>query len=236
MRLAELIRTRRSQRGAYAADRPVSRAELAAICEAARWAPTAHNMQNFELLIVDRAELLAAAGAIPVRSTVEFLAENYAQLHGSIEELQRTGTGLLSTMFPPAWLTPSQFGAACEQATPLAHSLQAAPCLILVLFDPRRRAPASSGDRLGFMSLGCVLENMWLTAHALGLSCQILSVLSSADCEAPLRQLLSIPAELEVAFAMRLGHALPADDYVRVRRDPAAGVHWNRYGAGPSER
>jgi hypothetical protein len=32
--------------------------------------------------------------------------------------------------------------------------------LLVILFDPSKRAPASEGDVLGMMSLGCVMENM----------------------------------------------------------------------------
>jgi hypothetical protein len=32
------------------------------------------------------------------------------------------------------------------------------------VYDNRKRAPASEGDALGLISLGCVLENMRLTA------------------------------------------------------------------------
>jgi len=36
-------------------------------------------------------------------------------------------------------------------------TLRGAPMLIVVTFDPRRRAPALEGDVLGMMSLGCVM-------------------------------------------------------------------------------
>ena len=32
--------------------------------------------------------------------------------------------------------------------------------MFVVVYNPRKRAPASEGDVLGMMSLGCVMENM----------------------------------------------------------------------------
>ena len=45
-------------------------------------------------------------------------------------------------------------------------------------FDPaaehrfRKRAPASEGDALGIMSLGCVMQNMWLMAESWASACR----------------------------------------------------------------
>ena len=51
--LLDIIRNRHSERVPFDPERRVSDADLDAILEAARWAPTAHNMQNFEIVIVD---------------------------------------------------------------------------------------------------------------------------------------------------------------------------------------
>ena len=55
--------------------------------------------------------------------------------------------------------------AAAAEPVPLSVSLQDSPCLLLVLYDTRKRAPASERDVLGFISIGCVMENMWLMAN-----------------------------------------------------------------------
>lgn len=53
-----LIKERHSLRSAFDQDRLLSEEELKKILEAAHWAPTAHNMQNFEIVIVDNKEIL----------------------------------------------------------------------------------------------------------------------------------------------------------------------------------
>jgi nitroreductase len=233
--LLDLIRQRRSARTPYDGRQPAPQQALDQIIEAASWAPTAHNMQNFEIIVVDDPNTLRAIGAIETRTSAVFLRENARQLSDSAEALQRRGTGVIASMFPPAWREPdADFDAIAAAAppTPLSHSLQDAPCLLLVLYDARKRAPASEGDVLGFISLGCVMENMWLTAQSLGLGLQILSVFSSKQVEAALRRMLDFPARLKIAYACRLGYPVEPPDYLRVRRPRDAFVHRNRYGGG----
>lgn len=47
--------------------------------------------------------------------------------------------------------------------------------MLFVLYDATMRAPGSEGDAIGMMSLGCVLQNMWLMANSCGLGFQALS-------------------------------------------------------------
>lgn len=229
----DVIRERHSARMPYDRDRAVTKEQLAQILEAASWAPTAHNMQNFEIIVVDDAARLAAIGAIESTISAAFLRENFRQLSFSEEELQRNKTGLLASMFPPAWRTPNaDFDqiAAAAAPTPLGYSLQNCPCLLLVLYDTKRRAPASEGDVLGFISLGCVMENMWLAAQSLGLGLQILSVFSSDPVEAEMRRMLNFPGDFKIAFACRLGYPAAAPAPIRVRRSLADFVHRNGFG------
>jgi nitroreductase len=72
------------------------------ILEAARWAPTAHNMQNFEIIVVDDKTQLEKLGKIKSRISEDFLRENYQQLSFSEEELLKKKVGILGTMFPPS--------------------------------------------------------------------------------------------------------------------------------------
>ena len=232
--LLDLMRARHSARMPYDPQRKPSDAQLRAIAEAASWAPTAHNMQNFELLVIDDPARLAIIGAVKTKTNAVFLAENFAQLSFSKDELLQKKTGLLASMFPPAWRTPgSDFEklAAASAPAPLSASMQDCPCLLLTLYDSGRRAPASEGDVLGFMSLGCVMENMWLAAQSLGLGLQILSVFSSEPVEREMRHLIGFPDRLKIAFAARLGYPASVRDDLRVRRAVGDFVHRNAYGS-----
>jgi len=231
--ILQLMRERHSARAPYDPQRKVTKERLAAILEAASWAPTAHNMQNFEVLVVDDPICLQAIAAVETKTNAVFLRENFEQLSFSDEELRRKKTGIIASRFPPAWRTPgADFDAvaAAAEPTPLSHSLQACPCLLLVLYDARKRAPASQGDVLGFLSLGCVMENIWLAAEFLGVGLQILSVFSSEPGERDMRRILGFPSYLKIAYACRLGYPAAAPDYLRVRRDVNDFAHRNRYG------
>ncbi|MGA2282922.1 MAG: nitroreductase family protein [Candidatus Dormibacteria bacterium] len=228
--LGEVIHDRHSERAPYDPSRQVLEADLEAILEAARWAPTAHNMQNHEIIVVDDRSTLAAIGRLRAGVSRDFVKENYAQLSFSEEELMRKGTGVLATMFPPSWRTrDAEPDAGAERAT-LDATMRSCPVTLIVLYDPLRRAPASEGDFLGIMSLGCVMQNMWLMAQARGIGMQIMSVFGGGAVEDELRSLLSIPSHLRIAFACRLGYrAGEARPQLRVRRPIGRFVHRNTY-------
>ncbi len=70
--LLKLMRERQSVRMPYDADHAISNEDLVQILEAARWTPTAHNMQNFEIVVVDDKDVLNAIGEIPTHSINDF--------------------------------------------------------------------------------------------------------------------------------------------------------------------
>jgi nitroreductase len=69
-------------------------------------APTAHNMQNFEIIVVDDKKQLEELGNIKSKISEDFLRENYQRLSFSEEELLQKMVGILEIMFPPSWRTP----------------------------------------------------------------------------------------------------------------------------------
>ena len=100
LKVLELIRERRSDRVPFDEAKKVADEDLRQILEACRWAPTAHNMQNFQVVVVDDRILVSAIAAIRRPISPTFVRENYQQLSFSEEELQRKKVGLLGTMFP----------------------------------------------------------------------------------------------------------------------------------------
>lgn len=232
--ILELIQERKSARTVFDPKRPVAKQDLRQILEAARWSPTAHNMQNFEIIVVDDEKLLEAIGDIKYTISDTFIKENYQQLSFSEEELLRKKVGLLGTMFPPELRNPE---AELDKVTDekvvsfLGRLIQTSPVVLIVVYDPSKRAPASEGDFLGIMSLGCVMENMWLMAHSLGIGFHVVSVLSADPVEKEVKSLLNIPENLKIAFASRLGYPISTPTkYLRVRRDMEDFTHYNRFG------
>ena len=230
----ELIKERKSARTVFDPNHPVAPQELRQILEAARWSPTAHNMQNFEIIVVDDRKLLEAIGDIKYTISDTFIKENYQQLSFSEEELRRKKVGLLGTMFPPELRTPEVKPDETtneKMVSSLGRLIQTSPVVLIVVYDPSKRAPASEGDLLGIMSLGCVMENMWFMAHSRGISFHVLSVLSADPAEKEVKSLLNIPENLKIAFASRLGYPISTPTkYLRVRRDIEDFTHYNRFG------
>jgi nitroreductase len=225
------IQARHSTRVPFDGNRPVAHEDLRQILEAGRWAPTAHNMQNFEVVVVDDPRLLEAIGSIQRTISAAFLQENYQQLSFSEEELLRKKVGLLGTTFPPAWRKPDAKPEDVIEPGVPARSLAFSPTLLFVLYDPGRRAPASEGDFLGIISLGCMMENMWLAAQSLGIGLQIVSAFTAGSAEDEVKKLLGIPASTKIAFTIRLGYpAIAPPKILRVRREVEDFTHHNHFG------
>jgi nitroreductase len=189
-------------------------------------------MQNFEVLVIDDEKILKEIGRIKSQVSEEFIQENYEQLSFSKKEFLQKKVGILASMFPPSWTDPARLDEAVHEGPwPLQERVQGSPTLLIVIYDSRKRAPASDGDVLGIMSLGCVMENMWLMAQSLGIGFHILSVFSGIPVEKEVKMILNIPEYMKIAFAARVGypHSAPTD-YLRVRRDVKDFIHHNRFG------
>jgi nitroreductase len=230
-----LIRERRSQRGPYDRQRPIDPRDVRKIIEAGRWAPTAHNMQNFQVVVVDDREELEKIGKMGFSMSEVFVRENYPHLSFTEEELVKRKVGILGSMFPPFMRKPdfklSDLSEEEKKSMETRVPLQSSAALMFVLYDPRERAPASEGDFLGIMSLGCVMENMWLMASSLGIGLHIVSSLSAEPAQGALKSMLDVPAHLRIAFTCRLGYPSdPKGRYLRVRRDIEDFTHHNRFG------
>jgi nitroreductase len=229
----DLIRKRRSDRVPFDPQRPVPKEDVKRILEAARWASTPHNMQNYEVVAVDDTKVIEELGAIKFPISEAFLKESYDLLSFSEDELRRKGTGILASGFPPAWLDPSKFKEVAENAPPqpLSFAIGGSPLLMIVLFDPRQRAPGSEADFQGTMGLGTVMENMWLEATSLGISARLLVAFGDPLIEGEVKRVLGVPKEMRIAYGLRLGYPLrEGDSSLRVRRELNAFAHHNRYG------
>ena len=77
------------------------------------------------------------------------------------------------------------------------------------------------------MSLGCVMENMWLMANSLGISFHLVSATGADPVEKEVKSILNIPDRLKIPFAFRLGYPVTTPTkYLRVRRN-VTGQAWD---------
>jgi len=192
------------------------------------------SFQNFEIIVVDDEKLLESILNIKRPISETFIRENYQQLSFSEEELIRKKTGLLGTMFPPSWINPDFKLDITDEKEDLFIQRPFTNCsmMLIVVYDPGKRAPASEGDFLGNISLGCVMENMWLMANSLGISFHIVSSLSSGPVEKEVKSILHIPQNLNIAFPCRLGYPVSEPvKHLRVRRNIKDFTYFNKYGS-----
>jgi nitroreductase len=228
----KLIEKRHSTRASFDPNKSVTEESIKKIIEAARWAPTAHNMQNFEIIVIDDKKVLKKLADIKSTTSEEFIRENFEQLSNSEEELKKKRVGILGTQFPPSWRDASKLDSAVKdiRPSPLSYTIKDSPSVLIVLYNSRKRAPASEGDVLGFLSLGCVMQNMWLMSESLGISFQIMSAFSNKTISNKLKQVLNIPKHMEIAFAVRLGYPISQSKYIRVRRNIDNFTYHNMFG------
>jgi nitroreductase len=132
--ILEIMQERQSARGSFDPNRAIAKSDLEEILEAARWAPTAHNMQNFEIIVVDDKSQLEAISRIRSAISETFLRENYKQMSFSEDDLRRRKAGVLASMFPPSWRSLDTIPSASEAT---AHSFWG-------LFGSKRRCCSSS--------------------------------------------------------------------------------------------
>ncbi len=229
--ILKIMQERHSTRAAFDPQKQVPKADVRQILEAGRWAPTPHNMQNFEVIVIDDKEILERIGSIKTFPSPDFIRENFEQLSMSEEELIGKKVGILGAGFPPAWRDKAKLEIAMKDRTPgtLSQTIKGSPTILIVLYDTRKRAPASEGDVLGMLGLGCLMENMWIMAHRLRIGFQIMSVFSDPG-QKDLRRILSIPDHMAISFAIRLGYPIAQSKYLRVRREIESFTYGNKYG------
>jgi nitroreductase len=190
-------------------------------------------MQNYEIVVIDDKATLEKVGAVKSPVQEAFLRDNLSHLSYSDEELKQKKVGIAAAGFPPDWVNPAKVGevAAKSDPIPVGNYIRGSPLLLVVLYDPNRKAPAQAVDVYGFMSLGCLMENMWLSSEALGVGMQILSLSATASVEKELKQILGVPEALKIAYTVRLGYPTAPVKGLRVRRDIEDFTHHNRYGS-----
>jgi nitroreductase len=228
-----LIQKRHSTRGPFDPDRAVTTQQVKLILEAARWAPTPNNMQNFSIVVVDDKERLDAIAKIPAEMSETYLRETYEHISFSEAELSLKKTGTLANIYPRAWTDPEAWNPesdATSQLTQLGKAVLQPQVLLVVLHDSGLHSPDSKGDALGLMGLGCVMENMWLMSESEGLGMHVLTVFRNGVVERQVQHALQIPSPMKIAFACSLGYpASPTAPYLRVRRELEDFVHHNRF-------
>jgi len=189
----ELLRSRRSVR--VFSDKPVLREELERVLEAARVAPTAHNLQEVQYVVVQNRATLDVINKIVVRyfSTVAKQLRN--PLLRRLYRLAMTKTELdgIIHMLPDFDIIAEKYAAGYDPI------LRHAPCLILAHSARTANFPETNA--------ALALHNATLMAHSMGLGGFLTGyVVGACKRSRAIPDLLAIPHDHGVYAGLALGH------------------------------
>ena len=257
MNVFDAITQRRSHRGDFQ-QRAIDEADIGALMEAARWAPSPFNVQPWDLLIIREPEAKARLAELTETAIVaqfkdaKFLDDNSRWMRLTEAEWQEHGDGVLLTEHvtlpkflqgSPEKLKPlldnaksltilGHLGAGKKPAKEIAQQVRDAPLLLLVTMNCQKRPPGEGATRWMWLSIGMLIQNLLLAATALGIGVQFVSApLESEAHRDKIRELFNLPQLHEVMTLLKLGYVEGAGGN-SVRLEASDFVHVERYGEG----
>ena len=207
--LLELVQKRRSIRR-FKSD-PIPEKLITKIIDVARWAPSGFNMQPWEFVVVQKAKLRA--------KIVEFIAPYWEQ------------SVAMEAVRPEAQGRTWQLQGMTNE--PGDYSF--APVYIILCGDPRLQAGLPMGvqnDRnrrriIYLSSLANTFLYMHLAATTLGLASQWVSAVQVPYTACLIKDLLNIPASMEIYDMMVLGYPAISPPG-KLMREPENMTHWEQ--------
>ncbi len=229
MELFEAIYARHTTNGAFA-DRPIAAADLQQLLALVARAPSHFNSQPWRFVAVQDAERRRALGAIAGKSMRQLIEEGafwqqykrYFRFNQA--EVNATSDGIhFDTM--PAVLRPFIKYLFTEQGSKVINAMQVprvlgndarrlvagSPLLLGLALNRTEYRPDELSGLYSVISLGAVVQTLWLGATALGMGLQFVSTPQEIPSSwARVGALLAVPAEYELMLLVRLGY-LPDD-------------------------
>jgi len=191
MNFYEIVRGRRSVR-AFRPE-PLTRAQVEAVLEAARWAPSPHGRQPWRFVVVETAaakERLASAMGEKWRAQLALDGQDPATIEIRFRKSHERITGAPVVIVPCLYL----------------EDLDVYP-------DAERQAAETT---MAVQSLGCAIQNMLLAAYSMGFDSGWMC--APLFCQAAVRAALGLDDTLHPHALIPLGYA--AKDPVRRPRRP----------------
>ena len=201
LQLLEMMRSRRSSRTGFLAERPVTDEQLELLLEAARAAPSGGNAQPWEFIIIRDAAMRTR------------IADIYKHQLRDKLELERTIRGTTSVSGVGWRNAPVQIVVLGDPRTALCFPL---------------RTAEDKADSHFFTGLANATLQLMLMAENMGLSTQYVSDSASPYFSLMLKHLLGIPQVLRVYHIIPVGYTEVAAT-PKSRRPLAEMVHRERY-------
>lgn len=229
MDLLDAIRKRHTTNGAFA-DRPIVPEHVRCILEMAARAPSHFNSQPWRFVVVQDAARRKALGDIAGDSMRQLMADGrFMQQYRrffrfSDDEVAQSNDGIhLDNM--PSVLRPFAKYVLTERGNQVMNSFQVprvlgndarklvanSPLLLGIALDCSIYKPEELTGLYTMISLGAVVQTIWLTATSQGMGMQFVSTPQEIPEQwARVSSLLGVPAEYELMLLMRLGYEDPA--------------------------
>ena len=214
MEFEELVKFRRSSRWMFS-KKSIPDSELKKILEAARFAPTPHNSQPFEIIVVKDEEVKRQLSEVGFRLDKKEVDEHFYWVRHTIEELETKKDGVYVDVLPkfvmdlqnnPKLVEDDEFW---RKSMHLYSALiQNSQVLLFILYNQKRPGVGSLKHLWGIMSIGGVMQNIWLAANNLGISAQLVSgQLMNIESVRKIRKILHIPEkDYRLLLIFRLGY------------------------------
>lgn len=229
MDVAEAIRKRHTTNGAFA-DRPIDPAHKRAILELAARAPSHFNSQPWRFIVVEDAERrreLATIAGESMRQLMQdgrFFQQYRRYFRLTPEEVAATNDGIHldnmpSVLKPLAKYIFTDRGAAMLNTFQVPRVLandarklvESSPLLLGVALSREVYQPGELSGLYTLISLGAVVQTIWLAATAQGMGMQFVSTPQEIPAQwARVSTLLGVPEGFELMILFRLGYEDPA--------------------------
>lgn len=229
MDLHEAIRRRHTTNGAFA-DRPIEPRHKRLILELAARAPSHFNSQPWRFIVVEDAERRQRLGEIAGDSMRQLMEEGrFFQQYRRFfrltpEEVEQTKDGIHFDHVPSV-LKPFTKYLFTERAVAMLNTFQVprvlandarklvatSPMLLGIALSRELYVPGELTGLYTLISLGAVIQTIWLTATSLGIGMQFVSTPQEIPAQwARVSALLGIPADYELMVLFRLGYEDPS--------------------------
>ena len=200
----DVVRKRRSVRK-FEAGRTIGRDALQRIVDCGRWAPSGANVQCWDFIVIDDAEVRDRVMAVFLKQAQRLV--DHAKGFPAVKKTYLSNTGaIVLVLGDPRW----------KACFPHATTKE---------LDAEYRA---NNEAIFLCSLGAAIQNIQLGVAAEGLTSAWLSGGGEDETNRELAELLGYPSWMKAYGTIPIGY--PAvDQNMRYRRPLSQSLHWNAY-------
>ena len=238
MDFQDLVKFRRSSRWLFS-KKPIPDADLRKILEAARWSPTPHNCQPFEIIVVKDKAVIKQISEVGFKLDEKAVDGHFQWTRFSREEHETKKDGVYVDVVPKFVLDLQENNelindeAFWKKAMGLFGLLiQNSNVLLFILYNNSLPGVGPLAHLWGIISIGGVMQNIWLAANDLGISVHLVSgQFMVPESARKLRKILRIPEKgYRLLLMFRLGYEGKFGKYgTTIRRELKDFVHLDHF-------